>query len=138
MKNEDWNTILTPESIREEFVRSSGPGGQNVNKVSTAVRLYFDVEASTLSTAVKHRLRRLAGSRLSSDDCIIIFCESQRSQSANRETARKRLRELILKAMEVPKPRRKTKPTGASKERRLKAKRLNAEKKRARTEKFHE
>ena len=102
------------------FVRASGPGGQNVNKVSSAVQLRFDMQGSTaLSDAVKSRLRALAGRRVTDDGAILIIARNQRSQDHNRREALERLAELIQRALVVPKTRRATKPTRASRERRL-------------------
>jgi ribosome-associated protein len=104
-------------------VRASGPGGQNVNKVSSAVQLRFDMEGSTaLSESVKQRLRGLAGRRLTDDGAILIIARNQRSQEHNRREALERLADLVQRALVVPKTRRATKPTRASKERRLEGK----------------
>jgi ribosome-associated protein len=102
------------------FVRASGPGGQNVNKVSSAVQLRFDMAGSTaLSDSVKNRLRALAGRRLTDDGAILIIARNQRSQEHNRREALERLTELVQRALVPPKPRKATKPTRASRERRL-------------------
>ena len=110
---------LDETELEERFVRSSGPGGQNVNKVSTAVELRFDVAASPrLPPDVKARLMRLAGSRMTSEGVLVIDAQRFRSQDRNRADARDRLIELIRAATHVPKARRATKPSKASKERR--------------------
>ena len=113
------SVTLDEDEIKQRFVRSSGPGGQNVNKVSTAVELRFDVaQSAALPGEVRARLVKLAGRRLTDDGVLVIRAERFRTQERNREDARERLFELIRQACVVPKRRVKTKPTRASKERR--------------------
>ena len=115
--------VLDEAELEERFVRASGPGGQHVNKTSTAVELRFDVRHSpALTGEVKARLEALAGGRLTQDGVLVLFSQASRSQEMNRQEVRERLFALIRQAAIRPKPRRPTKPTYASKLRRLQAK----------------
>jgi ribosome-associated protein len=114
------NVVIPDTDLSFAFVRASGPGGQNVNKVSSAVQLRFDMRGTTaLTDSVKSRLRALAGRRVTDEGAILIIARNQRSQEHNRREALERLSELIQRALVVPKTRKATKPTRASRERRL-------------------
>ncbi len=122
------NIVIEEWELTEQFIRASGPGGQNVNKMSTAVELRFEAARSpNLPEAVKRRLQRLAGRRWTNAGAVVIQCDETRSQARNREIARDRLAELVRKATVVPKKRRPTRPTKGSVERRLKAKKVRGE-----------
>ncbi len=118
------NISVDENEIQETFVRASGPGGQNVNKLATAAQLRFDVRSSpSLPDDVRGRLMRLAGRRLTDDGILVIHASRFRTQERNREDARNRLVALIQSAVEPPKPRQPTRPTRASQHRRVESKR---------------
>ncbi|MCB9837352.1 MAG: aminoacyl-tRNA hydrolase [Phycisphaera sp.] len=122
--------VSVPESALEfTFVSSSGPGGQNVNRRSTKARLRVRVEDLPLRPAAERRLRTLAGSLITDEGDLVIVCDTTRSQRANREECLDRLKELVARSLVAPKPRKKTKPTRGSVERRLKEKRIRSERK---------
>jgi ribosome-associated protein len=124
---------IEDNELEEQFVRASGPGGQNVNKVASAVQLRFDAARSpALSPEVFQRLRVLAGARMTDEGVLVIDARRHRTQHQNREDARHRLVALIREALVKPKKRRKTRPTAASKDRRIAGKRHRSESKRRR------
>ncbi len=117
-------SVIPPQELQFQFIRSSGPGGQNVNKVATAAQLRFNLEQTqALSAAVKQRLRLLAGHRVTIDGSLLIVARTHRTQEGNRREALERLADLIARASVEPKKRHKTRPTAGSKRRRLDSKR---------------
>jgi ribosome-associated protein len=128
--------VLDEREIEESFIRASGPGGQNVNKLATAVQLRFDVRHSpALPDAVRARLEGLAGRRLTREGVLVITAQRHRTQERNRQDARERLIDLIRSAAIAPVPRRKTRPTAASRVRRLAGKKRRANVKNLRRDK---
>ncbi|HZP86782.1 MAG TPA: alternative ribosome rescue aminoacyl-tRNA hydrolase ArfB [Burkholderiales bacterium] len=127
------SVTLSEDEIQETFIRSPGPGGQNVNKVASAVQLKFDIERSpSLPEPIRERLKRLAGRRLTAEGMLLIEAHRFRTQARNRADAREKLFELIRQASVVPKKRKATAPSAAAKQRRLDEKRARGEIKRAR------
>jgi ribosome-associated protein len=126
---------IDERELQIDFIRASGPGGQNVNKVATAVQLRFDMGASSLPKEVKARLIHLAGKRITGEGMLLIEAKRFRTQEQNREDAIQRFVELVRKALVKPKARKKTKPTAASKEERLKEKKRKGEIKKLRQSK---
>ncbi|NLT43267.1 MAG: aminoacyl-tRNA hydrolase [Anaerolineae bacterium] len=130
IEGEIW---IDERELQQEFVRSAGPGGQNVNKVATAVQLRWDVSRSpSLPEPVRERLLRLAAAHLTDQGVLVINARRFRSQERNREDARERLADLVRRALRPPKPRHATKPTAASRLRRLEGKRRRSDTKRRR------
>ena len=124
---------LNENEIQLDFIRSSGPGGQNVNKVSSAVQLRFDTRSSpALTDEIRSRLNRISGSRMTAEGTLIIEARRYRSQERNRQDAIDRLVALIRRAAEKPRPRRRTRPSAAARQRRLTAKKQRGEIKRRR------
>lgn len=139
MSETEPQLIIAESELVFNFVRADGPGGQNVNKVATAVQLRFDVLGSrSLPEEVKTRLTKLAGKRVSQEGILIIEGKRHRTQEANRADALARFYALLQKALEKPKTRKKTKPTRASREERLKDKKHRSDIKKTRTEQSFE
>ena len=125
--------VIEESELEERFIRSSGPGGQNVNKVSTAVQLRFDAAGSpAIDARMRQRLRVLAGTRMTADGVLVIDARRHRTQAQNREDARERLVDMLREAATPPRRRRKTRPTLASKDRRMQSKRQRAKTKEGR------
>ncbi len=129
---------IDERELQFAFIRASGPGGQNVNKVATAAQLRFDVNRSSLPDEVKERLQRIAGNKITSDGELLIEAKKFRTQEQNREDAIRRFSELMQRAFHKPRARKKTQPTQASQEKRLKQKKVRGNVKRLRQEKTYE
>ena len=126
--------VLPHTELSVQVSCSSGPGGQHVNKTSTKVTLRWNIATSqALSEKQRQQIRSKLGSRINKNQELVVHCDSSRSQHKNHETARKKLQDLLVKAMHKPKPRKKTRPTRASIERRLKAKKIRSQRKRDRS-----
>ena len=126
-------SIVDESELEFSFIRADGPGGQNVNKVASAVQLRFDMQSNaSLSEEVKARLHKLAGKRITQDDVLVIEAKRYRTQEANRADAIARFYSLVQKALEKPKARKKTRPTKSSQEERLKDKKRRGSKKQSR------
>ncbi len=127
-------TFEIPErEIKEDFVHSSGPGGQNVNKVATAVQLRFDIDQSvSLPQNIKQRLKQIAGNKITTDGVLIVESQEHRTQAQNRKAAREKFGRLIREALNFPRKRKKTKPSKASNELRLEHKHIRSRKKKLR------
>ncbi|HLA08135.1 MAG TPA: alternative ribosome rescue aminoacyl-tRNA hydrolase ArfB [Anaerolineales bacterium] len=132
------NIKISENELHFDYIRASGPGGQNVNKVATAVQLRFDIFASSLPEEVKVRLIRLAGKRMTREGILVIEAKQFRTQEQNREDAIRRFANLVRRSLMKPKPRKKTKPTKASREERIKAKKKRGDIKKSRQSKTFE
>ncbi len=129
---------IDEREVQFDFVRASGPGGQNVNKVSTAVQLRFNVHGSSLPEEVKTRLVKVAGKRVTSEGVLVVEAKAFRTQEKNKEDAIARFVALVRRSLERPKPRKKTRPTQRSIEKRIESKKQRGEIKRMRTRKIEE